>query len=287
MEPENPNVVVYDESMGENLLKEVKYANDMEDAFRNREFQVYMQPKVDLKQHKIIGAEALIRWIKPNGEMIFPNEFISVFEKNKSITLLDYFVYDEVCKYLQERIRTGKRLINISMNVSRVHLNSIDQLINYIDQLIKRYAIPPYLLEFELTETIFTDTVDDTVELMNRLRELGVKVSMDDFGSGYSSLNVLTKLPLDVLKLDKEFLRDFENDSDEKIIIPGIIDMAKKMNLRVVCEGVETMEQVEFLRDVDCDVAQGFLYSKPMPLEMFSKMLEDDNFAINQEKLKR
>ena len=109
---------------------------------------------------------------------------------------------------------------------------------------------------------------------------------MDDFGSGYSSLNVLTKLPLDVLKLDKEFLRDFDNDPDEKIIIPGIIDMAKKMNLRVVCEGVETKEQVEFLRDVDCDVAQGFFYSKPMPLDVFSKMLEDDNFAINQEKLK-
>lgn len=285
--PQNPPCVIYDTKMGEKLLQEITFANDMESAFFNREFAVYMQPKVDLKKSIISGAEALIRWIKPDGSMIFPNEFVPVFEKNKTITLLDYFVYDEVCKYLQERIRTGKRLINISMNVSRVHLNSIDQLINYIDQLLKKYEIPPYLLEFELTETVFTDTVEDTVELMNRLRELGVKVSMDDFGSGYSSLNVLTKLPLDVLKLDKEFLRDFENDPDEKIIIPGIIDMAKKMNLRVVCEGVETMEQVKFLRDVDCDVAQGFFYSKPMPLDVFSKMLEDDNFAINQEKIKR
>ena len=106
---------------------------------------------------------------------------------------------------------------------------------------------------------------------------------MDDFGSGYSSLNVLTKLPLDILKLDKEFLRDFDTDSDEKIIIPSIIDMAKKLKLEVVCEGVETREQVEFLRDVDCDIAQGYYYSKPVPLDVFSAMLADENFVINQE----
>ena len=285
--PENPPCIIYDSKMGDKLLQEITFANDMEEAFRNHEFAVYMQPKVDLKKCVINGAEALIRWIKPDGTMIFPNDFVPVFEKNKTITLLDYFVYDEVCKYLAERKKNGERLINISMNVSRVHLNSIDQLITYIKGLIKKYDISPQLLEFELTETVFTDTVDDTIELMSRLRELGVRVSMDDFGSGYSSLNVLTKLPLDVLKLDKEFLRDFEEDSDEKIIIPGIIDMAKKMNLRVVCEGVETKEQVDFLRDVDCDVAQGYFYSKPMPLDVFTKMLEDDNFVMNQENLKK
>ena len=138
-------------------------------------------------------------------------------------------------------------------------------------------------MEFELTETVFTEKVDDTVLLMNKLRELGVKVSMDDFGSGYSSLNVLTKLPLDVLKLDKEFLKDFETDSDEKIIIPSIIDMAKKLSLSVVCEGVETKQQVDFLRQVDCDLAQGYYYSRPVPLDVFSKMLDDENFVLNQE----
>ena len=116
--------------------------------------------------------------------------------------------------------------------------------------------------------------MDDTILLMNKLRDLGVKVSMDDFGSGYSSLNVLTKLPLDVLKLDKEFLDDFENDSDEKIIIPSVIDMAKKLNLSVVCEGVETKEQVGFLREVGCDYAQGYFYSKPITQEQFDELLE-------------
>jgi len=282
--PEKSNVVVYDESMGENLLKEVKYANDMEDAFRNKEFVVYMQPKIDLKQHRIIGAEALIRWVKPTGEIIYPSEFIPVFEKNKSITLLDYFVYDEVCKYMAERMRRKEPIVNISVNVSRVHLQTIDEMVYYVKSLLKRYKINPEYLEFELTETMSTEKVEDTIEMLNKLRALGVKVSMDDFGSGYSSLNLLTKLPLDVLKLDKEFLKDFETDSDGKIIIPSIIDMAKKLKLEVVCEGVETREQVEFLRDVDCDIVQGYYYSKPVPLDVFTSMLADNDFVIKQEK---
>ena len=131
--PENANVIIYDEVMGENLLREVKYANEMEDAFRNGEFVVYMQPKVDLRQHSIIGAEALIRWIKPDGEIIYPSDFIPVFEKNKSVTILDYFVYDEVCKYLSERMKKKEPIVNISVNVSRVHLQSIDDMVYYVD----------------------------------------------------------------------------------------------------------------------------------------------------------
>jgi len=281
--PEKANVIIYDESMGENLLKEVKYANEMEDAFRNKEFVVYMQPKVDLKQHKIIGAEALIRWVKPSGEILYPNEFIPVFEKNKSITVLDYFVYDEVCKYLADRAKKNEPVVSISVNVSRVHLQSIDEMVQYVKALLKKYKIKPEYLEFELTETMSTEKVEDTIKMLNKLRELGVKVSMDDFGSGYSSLNLLTKLPLDVLKLDKEFLKDFEKDSDGKIIIPSIIDMAKKLKLEVVCEGVETKEQVEFLRDVDCDIVQGYYYSKPVPLDVFTEMLSDNEFVFRQE----
>lgn len=272
--PDSPRCIVYDETMGAEVKAEVAYANDMENAFKNHEFVVYMQPKVDLQTNEIEGAEALIRWKKQDGTLIFPNDFIPVFEKNKSITLLDYYVYDEVCKYLRKRMDLGKKIVRISVNVSRVHLFSINELVSYVRSLIVKYEIPPQYLEFELTETVFTDKVEDTILLMNKLRELGVKVSMDDFGSGYSSLNVLTKLPLDVLKLDKEFLDDFENDSDEKIIIPSVIDMAKKLNLRVVCEGVETKEQVGFLREVGCDYAQGYFYSKPITQEQFDELLE-------------
>ena len=145
----------------------------------------------------------------------------------------------------------------------------------FMTEYTTKYKIPPQYLEFELTETVFSDKMDDTIVLMKKLREeLGVMVSMDDFGLGYSSLNVLTKLPLDVLKLDKDFLKDFENDPDEKIIIPSVIDMAKKLNLSVVCEGVETKEQVAFLQDVGCDYAQGYFYSKPIPIEQFNELLE-------------
>jgi len=272
--PDMPRVIVYRDEMGDRLKTEVAYAASMESAFRNHEFVVYMQPKVSLKTGQIDGAEALIRWKKQDGQMIFPNDFIPVFEKNKSITLLDYYVYDEVCKYLKNRIDAGKKVVRISINVSRVHLYSIDELAGYAKSLLAKYKIPPTLLEFELTETVFTDKVDDTVNLMSKLRALGVLVSMDDFGSGYSSLNVLTKLPLDVLKLDKEFLNDFDNDPDEKIIIPSVIEMAKKLDLSVVCEGVETSDQVEFLSEVGCDYAQGYYYSKPIPQEQFDALLE-------------
>lgn len=272
--PDMPRIIFYQDEMGDRLKTAVAYAADMESAFKNHEFIVYLQPKVSLKTGQIDGAEALIRWKKQDGRMIFPNDFIPVFEKNKSITLLDYYVYDEICKYLRNRIDAGKRVVRISVNVSRVHLFSIDELVGYIKSLINKYKLPPELLEFELTETVFTDKVDDTIQLMSKLRELGVLISMDDFGSGYSSLNVLTKLPLDVLKLDKEFLNDFDNDPDEKIIIPSVIEMAKKLNLSVVCEGVETGEQVEFLTDVGCDYAQGYYYSKPIPQDQFNELLE-------------
>ena len=245
----------------------------MEKAFENREFVVYMQPRVLLANDEIKGAEALVRWKKKDGSIIYPNDFIPVFERNKSVTQLDFYVYEEVCRYLKERLESGKKTVAISVNVSRVHLYSIDEFITKIKGLLVKYNIPPKYLEFELTETSFTDKVDDSITLLSRLRKLGVKVSLDDFGSGYSSLNVLTKLPLDILKIDKEFLRDFENDSEEKIVIPSVIEMAKKLNLEVVCEGVETKEHVEFLRSIGCEYAQGYYYSKPIPQEEFDRLL--------------
>ncbi len=274
--PGMPRVVFYDEQMGSEVRNEIAYTNDMETAFQNREFVVFMQPKVDLKSGKIKGAEALVRWKKNDGSIIYPNDFIPIFEKNKSVTQLDFYVYEEVFKYIRGRLDNNLPVVPISVNVSRIHLYSIDEVIDCVKGLLVRYNVDPSLVEFELTETSFTDKVDDTITLMTRLRKLGVKVSLDDFGSGYSSLNVLTKLPLDVLKLDKEFMRDFETDSEEKIVIPSVIDMAKKLNLSVVCEGVETIEQVTFLKSIGCDFAQGYFYSKPVSQDKFNAMLEKE-----------
>lgn len=272
--PDSPRCIIYNDEMGREIMNEMSYATDMENAFKNHEFVVYLQPKVNLKNNRIEGAEALIRWEKQDGQLIFPNDFIPVFEKNKSITLLDFYVYEEVCKYIRARMDAGKRVVRVSSNISRIHLFAVDYLVRNIESLIEKYNIPPEYLEFELTETAFSDKMDDTIYLLEKLKALGVVVSMDDFGSGYSSLNALTKMSLDVVKLDKGFLNDFENDSEEKIIIPSIIEMAKKLKLAVVCEGVETKEQVAFLRDVGCDYAQGYFYSKPIPQERFDELLE-------------
>ncbi len=272
--PMMPRCIFYDEQMGSAAKNEIAFANDMENAVKNHEFVIFLQPKVNLKNNKIEGAEALVRWKKADGSIIYPNDFIPVFERNKSITVLDFYVYEEVFRYIRGRMDAGLELINVSVNVSRVHLYAIDAIIDKIKELIDKYQVPTQYLEFELTETSFTDKVDDTITLMSRLRELGVKVSLDDFGAGYSSLNVLTKLPLDVLKIDKEFLKDFETDSEEKIVIPSVIAMAKKLNLDVVCEGVETIEQVKFLKEINCDYAQGYYYSKPVPQEEFDRLLE-------------
>jgi len=281
--PDRPNCVIYDDSMGEALKKEAFYINEMENAFKNNEFLVFLQPKVDLDLRKITSAEALIRWKRQDGTYIYPNEFIPAFERNKTITKVDYFVYEQVCKYLAKRIENGDRPISISMNVSRIHLLSIDNMVGYIKRLLDKYQIPPELLEFELTETVYMDKVDDTLRLMDELRKLGVKISMDDFGSGYSSLNILTKLPLDVLKLDRGFLIDFERDEQGRIIIPSIIDMAKKLSLEVVCEGVETKEQVEFLRGVNCNYAQGYFYSRPVSMEEFTRIVDNPEFVVNKD----
>jgi len=281
--PNSPRCILYNADMGDNLKKENFYVNEMEDGFKNNEFVVYLQPKVDLNKREITAAEALIRWKRLDGTFIYPNEFIPVFEKNKVIARVDYFVYEQVCQYLERRIRSGEKPISISMNVSRMHLNNVKGFVDYIKGLLEKYQVPAELLEFELTESLYTDKVDNTILMMKELRSLGVKVSMDDFGSGYSSLNILTKLPLHVLKLDKEFLRDFEKDSQEKIIIPSIIDMAKKLSLDVVCEGVETKEQVEFLRSVGCDYAQGYFYSKPIPMEEFSSIMKNPYFIVGKD----
>lgn len=281
--PDRPNCVIYDDSMGEALKKEAFYINEMENAFKNNEFLVYLQPKVDLRLREVTSAEALIRWKRPDGTFIYPNEFIPAFERNKTITKVDYFVYEQVCKYLAERMEKGEKPISISVNVSRIHLLSIDNMVRYVKRLLEQYKIPPELLEFELTETVYMDKVEDTLRLMDELRKLGVKISMDDFGSGYSSLNILTKLPLDVLKLDRGFLIDFERDEHGRIIIPSIIDMAKKLSLKVVCEGVETKEQVEFLRDVNCNYAQGYFYSRPVSMEEFTQIVDNPEFVMNKD----
>lgn len=265
--------IFFDSEMEKTIKKQAEILTSMEKALTNNEFNIVLQPKVELKgNNKIVGAEALVRWIKKDGRIIPPMDFIPIFEKNGFVVNVDFCVYEQVCKFLSRRIIEGKRVVPISVNVSRVHLEK-DNFIEKIVNLVTKYRIPRELLEFELTENVFLQNSDKAIYIMNTLKNIGFKVSMDDFGSGYSSLNLLKKLPVDVLKMDKGFLDNDEIKGNDEVVITSVIDMAKKMKITVLCEGVETEKQANFLRDAGCDLAQGYYFSKPVKIDEFKEMI--------------
>ena len=265
------NYSFYDESLRNTLLEEKYIENSMYGALENQEFQVYLQPKYTLEDKNIGGAEALVRW-KHEESMIYPNKFIPLFEKNGFIINLDMYVFEQVCYTIKKWLDKGIKPIPISVNVSRVQLNNP----NFIDKfkkIVEKYKVPASLIELELTENTVLDNVDMLINIMNKLKTIGFKLSMDDFGSGYSSLNLLKEIPIDVLKIDKEFFNSKEIERTE-IVINNVIKMAKELNILVVAEGVEREEQVEILTNMKCNMAQGFFFAKPMPIEEFEKLIK-------------
>lgn len=264
--------MLYDEEMAAQDRREMQLGIQAEEALLNGEFYFELQPKIDLVTKKAIGAEALVRWKKADGTKAYPDQFIPVFEKTGFITRLDFMVYREVCHYLRKKLRAGQHIVPISVNVSRLHFDNPD-FVEQLVQLVDSYEVPHEYLEFEITENVFISEMDKARKAIDELRQAGFLVSMDDFGSGYSSLNLLKELDFDVLKLDKEFLMHGTLDRKDAVIISNIIHMAKQMNIKVLCEGVETEEQVDFLYGADCDLVQGYLYGKPMLVEEFEDLL--------------
>lgn len=272
-EMESDSCVLFDQSMMEGIKREVEITSCIPRALEHKEFQVYFQPKMDTNTLDLIGAEALVRWKKPDGRFIYPDEFIPLIERSGQIVDVDYYVYREVFRFLAERIKNGKKVVPISLNVSRMHLNRTDFL-TYVESLLEEFQIPCSLIEFELTESIYLDNTEAALELIKGLHKLGIKVSMDDFGSGYSSLNLLSKLPIDIIKLDKVFLKEGEMQESDRIIISCVVDMAKKLHITSLCEGVETQEQSDYLKKVGCQMQQGFFFSRPVPQEDFENIME-------------
>jgi len=264
---------IYDEALHQVTTKEKMIASMMHNALKNEEFVVYMQPKIDLKTTKIIGAEALVRWKLPTGEILSPMEFIPIFEKNGFIEELDFYVYDRTLKALRQWIDIGKKELVISLNVSRSHLKDV-RFLEHIDQLLEKYQIPSRLIELEITESMFFVELEQIEFIIRNLRKRGYLISIDDFGSGYSSLNMLKTLPVDIIKLDRDFFMKNEMGPSDKIVISGIISLAKGLGLKVISEGVETSEQLSFLQESSCDMAQGYLFYKPMPEEEFVKLID-------------
>lgn len=262
------NCVIFNKEMEENRKKYYRITTLAEEALKNNEFYFELQPKIDLKSKAIVGAEALVRWIRSDGTIVYPNEFIPIFEQNGFITKLDFYVYGKVCEYLVDRKKQGKEIVPVSVNVSRAHLKQ-DNFARKVIHLVEQYQIPADYLEFELTENIFLENSEQAKDTLMELKNYGFKVSMDDFGSGFSSLNLLTNLEFDILKLDKDFLTDGIITKKEEVVIKSIIRMAKLMNMTVLCEGVETKEQVEFLERMQCDMVQGYYFGRPMRVDAF------------------
>lgn len=242
--------------------------SEIENAIANGEIKVFYQPKVEAGSTRVVGAEALVRWFREDRTWVYPDDFIPKLEESGEIVYVDFFVYKEVFKNIRMRIDQGKPVVPVSLNVSRVHLKD-NNLYDYICDLLDKYNTPVEYIEFELTESVYIEDVEEALSLVEKLRNIGFSVSMDDFGSGYSSLNLLTNLQIDTLKIDKVFLKNDILNENEKIILKCIIEMAKKLKLNVLCEGIETVNQSRFLSSIGCDVFQGFLYSKPVPEEDF------------------
>ena len=265
---------IYDDRMNKEFFRELEIISSQEKALQNQEFEIYLQPKIGLEKNQLVGAEALIRWNRNDGTLMYPDEFIPTFERNGFILRIDFFVYETVCKLLHKWKVENREAIPISVNVSRLHLSNVNFVEEFM-QLVNKYEIPANLLELELTETMVLDNVENAILTMQQLQKKGFLVSIDDFGSGYSSLNLLKDLKMDILKLDREFFREGELRKQDKIIVSNIIQMAKQLDMKVISEGVETTNQSEFLREIRCDMAQGYLYAKPMPIPEFERFLSE------------
>ncbi len=273
-ENKSENIFDYSESFKNDLLEEAELTDNMKAAMENHEFKVFLQPKFSVLDGKLIGAEALVRWIKDDGSMIFPDKFIPLFEKNGFIVELDEHVFELTCVVIKKWINSGFGHLPISVNCSRLNLFNP----NYTASLAKiadKYNIPHDYLDIELTESAMIDSEESLEKLFTDLKQLNFRVSIDDFGAGFSSLGLLKNLNVDTLKLDKSFFHNTKYAERSDLIVEGIVKIAQSLNMYVVAEGIETKEQLDFLKFINCDAVQGYYYEKPLPVSEFEAKYEE------------
>lgn len=285
---DDSGIAFYDEKLVSEQRWVEEVMNRFKKAIANEEFVVYYQPKYDPKTDKLRGAEALIRWNCPDDEIGFknPNEFIPILERNGAIPDIDHYMIEHVARDQKAWLDAGYECVPISVNVSRAHFIEHD-LANQIKECVDKIGTPHDLIEIEVTESAFFDDKKVMIDTILKLKEYGFMVSMDDFGSGYSSLNSLKDMPLDVLKLDAEFFRGELSGGRGEIVVSEAIKLAKRLGMVTVAEGVEDREQVEFLAKQECDMIQGYVYYRPMPAEDYMlKMNRDPEAAKKEEEQK-
>lgn len=266
-------IKVFDDRILQEQLWKRKVEDMMEPALLNREFQIYLQPKYNPITQKIVSAEALVRWNSPTDGIISPGRFIPIFEENGFITRLDDYMISAVAKLQSEWKIQGKKAIPVSVNVSRANFTR-ENLAEHICQLIDGYGADHSLIELEVTESAFFGDKDILQRILKKLKSYGFRISMDDFGAGYSSLNSLKDLPIDVLKLDMAFFRGEDTEKRGEIVVSETIRLAKHLDMQIVAEGIERKDQVEFLAKQGCDMIQGYYFAKPMPVTEFEERME-------------
>lgn len=243
-------------------------------ALQREEFVLHYQPKLDLAQGTVVGAEALVRWNRPGHGWVFPSDFIPVAEDSGLIVALSQWVLRRACLQSQAWQAQGLPPICMSVNVSAIDFRQHD----YVERLTRTLAetgLDPTLLELEITESVLMQNVDATIATLRAIKQLGVRLAIDDFGTGYSSLSYLQKFPVDVLKIDQSFVRDLGTDSNDAKLVSSIIDLGKSLNLSIIAEGIETAEQLDFLKRHHCEEGQGFYFSKAVEPEVFARFLAD------------
>lgn len=265
----------YDDEYHKKVLNEAQIENSMHGALANNEFSAYVQPKYDILTNGLIGGELLVRWISPSKGFLEPAAFIPSFEKNGFIYQIDCFMLEQACISLRKYLNNDIYALPFSVNLSRITLAN-PEFLNKVQEIMDKYYIPHRYIEFEITESIFSENYSQMIDVLRKLKEMDFLINMDDFGTGYSSLTLLKDLPIDVIKLDHDFLsRSAANDKNATCILKSIIDMAHALDIRVVSEGIETPEQLDMLKSINCEIGQGFLFAKPMPIEDYDKLIKE------------
>ena len=271
---QNP-LMIYSEEMRERELLNQRLLNDLRSAVEERQFQVYYQPKYDIRQEppRLASAEALIRWKHPELGMISPGDFVPLFEGNGMIGIVDAYVWQEAARQVARWRAAYHFTLPVSVNVSRADMFD-PALVEKHVRLIEENGLDFRDIKLEVTESAYTDNAKRVLDVIQRLRDLGFEVEMDDFGSGYSSLNMLSAMPIDVLKMDMKFVRNIDKNATDMLLVKLILDLARCLGLKVVAEGVETERQLTLLRDAGCDLVQGYYFSRPLPADAFEKLLQ-------------
>lgn len=281
----NKKFAFYTDKMTHMLSKEQEIINEIQLALAQEEFQIYIQPKFNLQTGQAEGGEALVRWAHPKKGLMLPSEFVPTLEKCGLISELDFYVLERVCMLLKKWVMVGVDNFPISVNLSRVDFCDSNIALRIVD-LANRYEIETSLLHIELTESAFADNINIINESIKILRNHGFTLMMDDFGSGYSSLNVLNEIDIDVLKIDMRFFKKSILDEKSAMIVISILEMSKRLKLSVIAEGIESKEQLEFLKRNQCDYAQGYYFSRPLPIVVFEHKYIVAQTILEQEEVR-